>query len=124
MNLKDISKWASGEIRNITVKADVSPVPFDLKVRKFVPIPQDSLHRAWMDGNTKKYIETTPFAISDMRSAMMNMRLYIEQNIYSCIDFFLANADELIRTTFLYAREYMSKRTDVSIHEYVLADLF
>ena len=114
MKLKDINKWASNEIRTITVKADVSPVPFDLKVRRFVPIPQDSLHRAWMDGNSKKFVETTPYAISDMRSAMVNMRLYIERNIFDCIDFFLANADELVKMTFRYAREYMQKRADVS----------
>ena len=114
MKLKDISKWASHETRIITVKSDVSPIPFDLKVRRFVPIPQDCLHRAWMDGTTKKFIETTPYAICDMRSAMNNMRRYITDNIFTCIDFFLQGADELVRETFKYAREYMQKRTDVS----------
>jgi len=50
MKLKDISKWASTEVRNIQIQSDVSPVPLQLSVKKFVPMPRDSLHRSWMDG--------------------------------------------------------------------------
>jgi len=115
MKLKDISNWASPEIRTITVKSDVCPVPFDLQVRKFCPIPQDSLYRAWMDGKVKKFIETTPFAIYDMKKAMASMRLYITKNIFNCIDYFLSTSDELVKMTFNFAREYMTQRADVSI---------
>jgi uncharacterized sporulation protein YeaH/YhbH (DUF444 family) len=115
MKLQDIAAWASDKVRTITVKADVSPVTFDLEVREFVPIPQDSLHRAWMDGKTKKFIETTPFAIKDMNAAMVNMRQYITQNIFNCIDYFLKTSDELVKVTFNYAKEYMSEIADVSI---------
>ncbi|KAK0725842.1 hypothetical protein B0H67DRAFT_571698 [Lasiosphaeris hirsuta] len=122
MKLKDISKWASNEIRTITVKSDVSPVPFDLKVRKFVPIPQDSLHRAWMDGKTKKFLETQPYAIADMRSTLTSLRHYITKNIFNCIEYFLKNADELVRITFSYAREYMSQRADSEDEATLLAN--
>lgn len=114
MRLKDITKWASTEIRTITVRSDVSPVPFDLHVRKFIPIPQDSLHRAWTDGKIKKFKETTPFAINDMKSAMTAMRQYITKSIFKCIDHFLMASDELIKLTFNYAQDYMKQRTDVS----------
>ncbi|KAK3364552.1 hypothetical protein B0T25DRAFT_443157 [Lasiosphaeria hispida] len=122
MKLKDITKWASGEIRSITVKSDVSPIPFDLKVRKFVPIPQDSLHRAWMDGKVKKFYETQPYAIADMRSTMLSMRQYITKNIFNCIEYFLKNADELVKMTFSYAREYMSQRADSEDEARLLAN--
>jgi len=113
MKLRDITTWSSSELRTIVVKADVSPVPFKLHVRKFQPIPQDSLHRSWMDGKTKKFIETTPYAINDMKSAMSGMRSYISKNIFECIDYFIGAADELVKMTFEYAREYMSSRVDV-----------
>lgn len=114
MKLRDISEWASSEIRTITVMSDVSPAPFTLKVRKFVPIKQDSLHRAWMDGKTKKFKETTPYAIADMREAMGSMRRYIDESVLVSIDHFLLNNDELVKMTFRYAREYMAARVEVS----------
>ncbi|KAK1751523.1 cutinase transcription factor 1 beta [Echria macrotheca] len=122
MKLKDISKWASSEVRTITVLSDVSPVPFDLQVRRFVPIPQDSLHRAWMDGKTKKFIETTPYAIHDMKSAMASMRRYITQNTFNCMDHFLKGSDELVRMTFNYAREYMSSEIESEEEAKLLAN--
>ncbi|KAK5662535.1 hypothetical protein OQA88_8447 [Cercophora sp. LCS_1] len=112
MKLKDITKWASSEIRTITVKSDVSPIPFDLQVRKFVPIPQDSLHRAWMDGKTKKFIETTTYAINDMKAAMLMMRRYITRNTFETMDSFLKPCDELIRMTFAYAKDYIESQLD------------
>ena len=54
MKLRDISDWASPEVRTIEVMSDVCSVPLELSVRKFVPIPQDRLKKSWMDGKTMK----------------------------------------------------------------------
>ncbi|KAK0642132.1 hypothetical protein B0T16DRAFT_334307 [Cercophora newfieldiana] len=112
MKIQDISDWASPEIRTITVEAEVSPVPFELNVRKFVPIPQDSLRRSWMDGKIKRFKETTPYAIADMGAAMVSMHSYITKNVFKCMDYFLRNSDELIKVTFKFARTYMETRKD------------
>ncbi|KAK0620665.1 hypothetical protein B0T14DRAFT_431637 [Immersiella caudata] len=77
MKLKDIDNWANSEVRTILVESDVCPVPLQLTVRKFVPIPGiDSMHRSWMDHKkgVKKTKETTPYAIVDLQKANADMR--------------------------------------------------
>ncbi|KAK3365571.1 hypothetical protein B0T24DRAFT_710668 [Lasiosphaeria ovina] len=86
MKLKDIDNWAAPEVRTILVQSDVCPVPLQLAVRKFVPIPgKDSLTRSWMDHKkqTKKYLETTPYAIYDMQKAVQDMRDHISEENYN-----------------------------------------
>jgi hypothetical protein len=114
MKLKDISDWAGTEVRAISIKLDVCPVPLDFYVRKFVPIPQDSTHKGWMDGKVKKWKEETPFAIVNMSAAVKDMREHINTHVFQCMAFFLEGGDTLIRETYGLARRYMT--TAVSSH--------
>ncbi|KAK2803707.1 hypothetical protein FQN50_006925 [Emmonsiellopsis sp. PD_5] len=107
MKLKDISKWVSTQVRTIYVKSDVCPEPLELSVRKFVPIPEDRLHKGWMDGKVKKFKETTPYAIVNMISGVDTMRTYIHAHTFKCMDFFLRGRDDLIVKTYSFARRYM-----------------
>jgi hypothetical protein len=109
MRLKDISKWASTEVRNIQIQSDVSPVPLQLSVKKFVPMPRDSLHRSWMDGKTKKFKETTPYAIVNMAAAAEEMNQYINANVFRSMDFFLKGRDEFIVKTYSFAQQYLRR---------------
>jgi hypothetical protein len=132
MKMKDITRWESDEIRTIVVKADVSPVPFELRVKKFVKIPQDSLHRGWMDGNTKKYTETTTYAIADMRAAAKDMQAYTskDENVTACIDDFIQNSPDIVRHTYRYALTYLRRlgtegeRTQLGKERRLLANYF
>lgn len=85
MKLRDISKWQNAEVRRVQVQSDVCPVPLTLSVRKFVPIPQDSLKKSWMDGKVKKYKETTPFAIVNMAAAVKDMKEFVNATVYKCL---------------------------------------
>ncbi|KAI1121871.1 hypothetical protein F5Y10DRAFT_255370 [Nemania abortiva] len=109
MKLKDISQWASSEVRTIKVKSDVSTVPLELSVRKFIPIPQDSLHRAWHDGKTTKFKETTPYAIVNMASAVEDMRRYITDHMFDSVDVCTKDSDPLIRMTYEFAKKHMKR---------------
>jgi hypothetical protein len=109
MALRDITEWASDEIRTIDVMSDVSPVPLQLKVRRFIPDARDSTYRGWMDGKIKRWTKTTPWAIVNMPAAMEDMRVYITNNIFSSVDFFLAESDEWVVETYKYARKHMIK---------------
>jgi hypothetical protein len=116
MKLKDIDTWASPEVRIISVESDVCPVPLQLTVRKFVPVPgKDSMHRSWMDHKKgiKKTKETTPYAIVDMQKAALDMREYVTANVFSCMEYFLKGSDKLVKDTYEFARKHM-QRTDVS----------
>lgn len=107
MKLRDISEWADTEIRTISLKSDVCPVPFDVSVRRFVPLPQDSLHKGWMDGKEKKFKEVTPFALVNMSATVKNMRTYINKYVFRCMEFHLQGRDMLIQETYEFARKYM-----------------
>ena len=111
MELKDITDWASTEVRLIKVKSDVCDVPLQLFVRKFNPHPRDSLHRSWMDDKTKKFWKTTPYAIVNMSTAQSTMRDYITKNVFRCVDYFLKtqSGDELVKQTYKFARRYMER---------------
>jgi hypothetical protein len=107
MKLSDISEWADTEIRTIKVMSDVCPIPLELSVRKFVPIPQDSLHKSWMDGKVQKFKETTPYAIVNMSATVKYMQDYINEHIFKCMEQWLVGRDPWIQETYKFARQYM-----------------
>lgn len=107
MQLKDISNWANPEIRTIQLKSDICPIPFTVNVRRFVPIPQDSLHKGWMDGKTKKFKEVTPFAIVNMGATVRDLCEYINSHVFKCMEYFLKGRDVLVQETYIFARRYM-----------------
>jgi hypothetical protein len=123
MKLKDISDWAETEVRTISIKSDVCPIPLDVSVRKFVPIPQDSLHKGWMDGKAKKFKEVTPFAIVNMSAAVKDMREHINTHVFQCMAFFLEGRDTLIRETYAFARQYMTTAVSYRISKASSAEL-
>lgn len=108
MKLKDISQWANTEVRTISIKSDVCPTPFNVSVRRFVPIPQDSLCKGWMDGKTKKFKEVTPFAIVNMSAAVKDLWEHINTYVFQCMSFCLKGKDALITETYTFARQYMT----------------
>jgi hypothetical protein len=116
MKLKDISDWASPQLRTILVQSDICEVPLKVVVREFVPIPhKDEMHRSWMDHKRgiKKFKKTTPYAIANMRNAVEDMREYVTANIFKCVDFFLQGSDTLVKETYQFARKHM-QRVEVS----------
>jgi hypothetical protein len=108
MKLRDISEWSDMEIRTIRVTSDVRPIPLELSVRRFVPIPQDSLHKSWMDGKVKKLKETTPYAIVNMSTTVKNMRDYINTHVFECMACWLEGKDAWVQETYRFARQYMT----------------
>jgi len=112
MKLKDITKWANNEVRTIKILSDVCLVPFEVNVRRFTPLPQDSRKRGWMDGRIKKFKETTPFAIVNMTSALKDMREYVDANVFECMKYFLRDADPLIQETYNFAIKHTERHAN------------
>lgn len=115
MKLKDITNWSNDELRTIKVQSDLCDTPLQLTVRKFVPIPQDSLRKSWMDGKKKKFKDTTPFAIANMTDAVRDMGDYINKHIFECVAYWLRGKDEWIQETYKFARAYMTIAVSTSI---------
>jgi hypothetical protein len=109
MKLKDITKWADSKVRTIKVMSDICPVPLQFHVRRFVPIPEDSMKRSWMDGKDKKFKETTPFAIANMQTAVKDMQDYVDNNYFNCVKHFVRDTDTLIQETYEFAHQHMKR---------------
>lgn len=124
MKLKDISDWSSIEVRSISIKSDVCPTPLIVSVRRFVPIPQDSLHKGWMDGKVKKFKEVTPFAIVNMSVAVKDMWEHVNTHVFQCMAFFLEGRDAFLRETYAFARRYMTMAVSVQALKLCLPGVF
>jgi hypothetical protein len=109
MKMKDITDWANPRTRTIYVQSDVCPVPLKLDVRRFTPNVRDSLKRGWMDGTKKKFKQTEPFAIVNMANAAKDMKDYIDQNVFICMEYYLRDADPLIKETYNFAIQYAGR---------------
>jgi hypothetical protein len=107
--LVDIMKWANNETRTIKVLSDVSPVPLEFTVRKFVPLPTDEVKRGYMVGKEKRFIEVAPYAIVNMASAEKTMKTYINRNVHACVKYFLRNSDPWIQDTYDFAWDYRQR---------------
>ena len=88
MKLVDLSEWADAEIRTIKISSNIFLFPLELSVRRFVPIPQDSLHESWIDGRVKKLEQIAPFAIVHMSAAVQEMRDYINRHVFECMEYY------------------------------------
>jgi hypothetical protein len=109
MKLKDITDWSNDEIRIVKIQSDICPIPLQLTVKRFNPHPRDSLKRGWMDGKTKKFKTTTPFAIINMSTALSDMKEYVDYNVFQCMDYYLRDVDPFIKETYDFARKQANR---------------
>ncbi|KAI9710664.1 MAG: hypothetical protein M1820_002497 [Bogoriella megaspora] len=123
MRLKDISTWASLETRKIKISQDLCPQPFEMTVRRFVPIKEDKLERTWTDGNVRKSRPVAPYAVVNMTNAAIDLRRYIDSNVMECMDTFLKDKDLLIRETYTAARRH-AQNAEVFEERALMEDLF
>ncbi|KAI9762219.1 MAG: hypothetical protein M4579_000542 [Chaenotheca gracillima] len=99
----EISEWASAEIKTIYLTQGFTPVPIEMKVRKFVPVEGDLLERPWFDGTKRKAIKVPNYAIADMRTTVINVQKHLDATLWSCIQTILSDHDPIIRETYVSA---------------------
>jgi hypothetical protein len=115
--MKNVTQWASPEIRQFTIRASVFPgYKITVKHRAFVPIEGDKMERKWMDGKQKKAVKVPPYAILDMEVAARDFRKITDETAFEHIDEYLESkhADELVKITYDMAKQH-SRRAQVSI---------
>jgi len=95
-----ISSWASSELRTIQVTQGHSPRGFTLVVRKFNPLPGDSLRRSWVHGTIKKSVLIPPYAIADMEAATQTYKDFINQEGLEYFHSILKPSEKLIWGTY------------------------
>ncbi|KAF2122493.1 hypothetical protein BDV96DRAFT_560903 [Lophiotrema nucula] len=112
LEMRNVTLWASNEIRYFTVRASVFPgYQITVKHRKFIPVEGDKMERKWMDDGKKKAITVPPFAIVNMEEAAQEFRKIMDETAFDRIDEYLEakKADELVRITFDMAKQHLKK---------------
>jgi hypothetical protein len=113
--LKDISEWASSEIRRIQITEGFSSAPLELKVRKFVPKEGDVLERHWWtQDRIKKSMSVPAFAIANVNTARKGYENYICQGGAEIFKGWLKEKDELLVKTYGAAIQVANDSSTVS----------
>jgi len=69
MDMVDITRWESDEIRTIEVSQIFLNAPYKLKVRKFIPEDGDQMERFWYDGEIRREMPMPAYAIANLEEA-------------------------------------------------------
>lgn len=111
--LVNIKAWASPEVKELRITQDYGPSAITLRVREFVPIKGDMLHRQWADGAVTKSVTIPNFAILDMAAALQTYKEFIVSEgphfFKSAVDY----NDRLLWSTYSAAIKY-SNTSNVS----------
>ena len=116
MEMLDIDKWASSDIKTITVTQDVSGTSYDIKVREFVPVAGDAMARRWVNDSVEQFFECTPYGIADMREGASVLSDFVDRTMESSLCFYTDESDKLIRNTYSMAYR-CSKLAEVSMQQ-------
>ncbi|KAJ8130806.1 hypothetical protein O1611_g2822 [Lasiodiplodia mahajangana] len=108
----DIKNWASSEVRTIWVTQDVAGLKYPLRVRKFIPIPGDSLQRNWSTNGVEKHYDCTNYAIENMLEAGRDLEKFVDGSIALSIDYYIDKSDWLLHQTYHMALKHSSESKD------------
>lgn len=112
MEMVDITNWADDEIKTIDVTQEVGNNYYTLKVRKFVPLPDDALARRWVWDGQKYEYECAPYAVADMREAGKVLARFSDNTLPTAIPFWI-KGNTLLTKTYIMAWTY-SRTAEVS----------
>ncbi|KAI1334274.1 hypothetical protein F5Y15DRAFT_402168 [Xylariaceae sp. FL0016] len=80
MDLVDITDWADDEVRSIQISQSFLHAPYEVRVRKFIPMPGDMLEEKWTDRNGKSVtFAVPPYGIVNMEEAGQSLLGMIER---------------------------------------------
>lgn len=106
MELVDITKWASDEIRTIEISLAALHAPYQTKVRQFIPEPGDMMAKRWIkDGQTIHY-PLPAYAFANMEETATAIGQMIEREVGNYICAMIGAqpmADSLIWNTYFAA---------------------
>ena len=102
MEAQNMTDWASDEVKNLQLSHKIKNASYTLKVRKFVPMPDDMLFETWFDesvGEFKRH-DIEPYAVVDMEDLHREMQRYVNNNIAQFIVGVVGLSDEMLWKTY------------------------
>lgn len=109
MDLVDIEDWASTETRKIRLSQINLDAPYEVEVRKFVPVEGDMVEEKWISNGVVKAHRIPCYALADMKESAVVLQAFIQQSIGAYITGTVGQSDELIWQTYVFAFRHLCK---------------
>lgn len=109
MDIVNIDTWASSEVKTITLSQIFLDAPYTVQVKKFDPLPGDSLEEEWTSGQQVKKHVLPRYALVDMHATAEVVEDFVDRNIARYIQGAVGDQEDLIWQTYNFAFRYMSK---------------
>ncbi|KAL4911528.1 hypothetical protein BDW74DRAFT_143075 [Aspergillus multicolor] len=109
MEIVDITDWASSEIKTITLSQIHVDAPYNVQVRKFIPIEGDMLESTWSSGHYVRRHPMPQYALADMEGAAETLKWLTANYVGAYIKYEVGNLDLLIWRTYYFAFTYQQK---------------
>lgn len=104
--MPDITNWASSTVKTIYITQDYGDSAIALKVREFIPMKGDMLHRQWADGDVIKRVPIANYAVVDMAAALEAHKDHIVDDGPKYFKSALKYNDRLLWDTYTMAIEF------------------
>lgn len=105
MDLVDITNWASEEIRTIEMSLKFVHAPYQVRVRRFHPLPGDMIDEQWTkDGEIVTY-PLQPYGIASMEEAALSISNMVDREVSNYLVHTVGDlgSDSLVWETYLAA---------------------
>lgn len=103
MEIKEITEWASTEIKTIRVTQGFGGAWYELEVREFKPIDGDVLEKVWNDKGVIKSHKIPPYGLANMKKAACVLQKFTEECIGAYIAGIVGHSDDLLWNTYVMA---------------------
>ncbi|KAL3471565.1 hypothetical protein BJX99DRAFT_266617 [Aspergillus californicus] len=109
MDLIDITDWASSEVKTITLSQIYVNAPYNVEVRRIVPMEGDMLELTWVSGHRVRRHRMPEYALADMEGAARTLRWLTSNHVGQYILGTVGELDLLVWTTYFFAFRYQAK---------------
>lgn len=103
MQVVNVDQWEDNGSKWVRVGHVAMDKSYPLRVRRFVPLDGDELDEKWVVQGVEKRHALAPYAIADMREAVVMFKQFIIENVLSYITAFINTDDPLYVQTYKLA---------------------
>lgn len=109
MEIKEITEWASSEVKTIRVTQGFGGAWYELEVREFKPVDGDVLQKFWNDRGVVKSHMIPPYGLANMEKAACVLREFVDKYIGAYISGIVGRSDDLLWNTYVMAFKQSGK---------------
>ncbi|KAL2826070.1 hypothetical protein BDW59DRAFT_67050 [Aspergillus cavernicola] len=109
MEVIDITEWASPEVKTITLSQIYVNAPYNVQVRRIVPMEGDMLDMTWVSGRFIRRQRMPEYALADMEGAANTLKWLTSNHVGQYILGTVGHLDLLIWTTYFFAFRHQAK---------------